>query len=174
MAMVPHQDNYQVCWYHAMACYFAVEDGLCRDPTQQQVYQKVFPKLNAIQNSAASRKLTGTIRKFIPAGVSDEVRKSFSAKSMRKAAINCMAAHPSIGYYESHVHSGHAKASSQEHYIDRESLVLSITAAKALNEYGDCSSLGTSYSPPNFSWLPSQYEEQLERFISELYNFEIG
>jgi hypothetical protein len=82
MAMVLHCYNYKICWYHAMACYFAVEDGLFRTPSQSHFAQKVFPNLNKLQDGAASRKLTDLIRKFIPKGVSAEVRNSFSAKSM--------------------------------------------------------------------------------------------
>jgi hypothetical protein len=90
MAMIPHRFNYRVDFYHAMACFFCVEDGLFWKPDQKSCYQKAFPNLHNIKDGAFSRKLTDLIRKYIPNGASDEVRNSFSAKSTRRGAINYM------------------------------------------------------------------------------------
>jgi hypothetical protein len=168
--MVPHRHNYRVCFFHAMACYYAVEDGLFRDQSHSQCSQKVFPNLNKIQDSAVSRKLTELIRKFIPNGVSNEVRKSFSAKSMRKGAINYMAAHHAVDYFQSHVRSGHTFGTSQEHYIDRGSLVLSIEAGKALNEYDESAFRNVQSTPPNFDMMPMAQKEDVEKYIDMLYS----
>jgi hypothetical protein len=125
--------------------------------------------LHNIKDGAVSRKLTDLIRKYIPNGASDEVRNSFSAKSMRKGAINYMAAHASTDYYESHVRYGHSFGTSQENYIDRNSLVLSVTAGKALNNYSESSHFLTPHSPPNFEIFGPTQEENVEKLIDELY-----
>jgi hypothetical protein len=133
--------------------------------------KKVFPDLHKINDSSVTKKLSETIRKFIPKSVSKDVRNSFSAKSMRKGAINYMAAHTSTDFYESHVRSGHALGTSQENYIDRQALVFSITAAKALNSYGESAFACNPYSPPNFECLGVAYgvQSMVDEFITELY-----
>jgi hypothetical protein len=82
---------------------------------------------------------------------------------MRKGAINYMAAHASTDCYESHVRSGHSFGTSQESYIDQNSLVLSVTAGKALNNYSKSSHFLTPHAPPNFEILgPTQEENMLK------------
>jgi hypothetical protein len=154
---------------NAMACYSAVEDGLNGDASQIACSQRVFPNLNKIQNAAVSRKLTDCIQKYIPQGVSNDVRNSFSAKSMRKGAINYMAGHVSCKFYESHVCSGHSLGTSQENYIDRKALVLSVTAGKAISSFRETSFYCNIYHPPGFDILGLFQQENVEKIIDELY-----
>ena len=61
-------------------------------------------------------------------------------------------------------------SSLQENHIDREALVLSITAAKALNGYGASSASATVIiEPPNFDWMSPENLASLERFMGKLY-----
>jgi hypothetical protein len=46
MAMIPHRFNCRVDFYHAMACFFCVENGLFWKPDQKSCHQKVFPNLH--------------------------------------------------------------------------------------------------------------------------------
>lgn len=87
-----------------MACYFAVDDGLWRSPKEEATcVQSVFLKLHAISERTVTKRLTKNIRKYIPPKVSDSVRTSFLAWSMRKATLNYMALHladPATDYCE--------------------------------------------------------------------------
>ncbi|CAJ1933951.1 unnamed protein product, partial [Cylindrotheca closterium] len=67
MPMVPDK-SYLVCFYHAIACYFALEDGLYRNETQQADghYDFLFPSLQKIGNNSVAKKVGSIIKTNLP------------------------------------------------------------------------------------------------------------
>jgi hypothetical protein len=96
MAMVADHENWLVDFYHAIGCFWAVEDGLFRSDMNDPAAQFVFPKLHELRDSGVAKKLTQVIRKNMPASMPQELKRQYSVKSMRQGAITELAVHKAL------------------------------------------------------------------------------
>ena len=107
MCNVKDPDNFEVDWYHAMGCCYACEGGLMiPEGSDARCHDFVFPSLHDVVDGTVASELTTAIRNNLPQGLGDDIKKQYSSKSMRKADITLMVAHPLVDYFSAHACSG--------------------------------------------------------------------
>ena len=86
MPMVPRKCGWELDFYHQLASYFAVENGLHRSDQQIQdgLENVVFLDLHRFKDEGVTKKISRTLQNNLPNGCPSDVAKSYSAKSMRK------------------------------------------------------------------------------------------
>ena len=166
MPMGPNRDDWVTDFYHAMGRYWMMEKGLLRTAADVGVGTYVFPSLHSLKDSSVTSQLTGLIRKHLPEGMSSTDRTNFSCKSMRIASQTEMAANPQVGFYESHARSGHSLGTSQESYLDRTCMALSMRAMRSLCGWKENNVVKIL---PRLEWLGGHNQEEAERFVEEMF-----
>lgn len=167
MPMVPHKMHYICDFYHCLASFWSVENGLWRDHTMHKSNASyVFPDLHALNDSSVARKITGIIRDNIPAGCPDNIKKSYSAKSLCRGAITQLATHPGCSTMDVCGRSGHSTGTNLDSYLDQSYIVRGLRGAKVLNEYIN---IEAETAVPRLEALGSSALETMNHFISLLY-----
>lgn len=137
MAMVADRENWLVDFYHAIGCFWAMEDGLFHSDMNDPAAQFVFPKLHEFRDAGVAKMLTQVIHKNMPEGMPEELKTDYSMKSMRQGAITELAVHKDIGLFESTGHSGHSTGTSQDSYLDRNCIALHLPAGVIFAQWDD-------------------------------------
>ena len=88
MPMVVDADSWENCIYHALASYFAVEDGLFCDSKSSKCVTRLFPIFTSLMDNTISKKLSATIRDNLPPQCPKDLKNSFLGKSICQATIN--------------------------------------------------------------------------------------
>jgi hypothetical protein len=105
-----------------------VEDGLFGSDMNDPTAPFIFPKLHELCDNGVASKLTRAIRKNFPAGMQEELKKEYSIKSTQRGVITELAVHKDIRLFESTGHSGHSTGTSQDGYLDKNSIALGLPA----------------------------------------------
>jgi hypothetical protein len=110
-------DSFYFDWYANMGAFFMCEDGLARDEDQVRKGQmnSLFPSLQDVSNNTVTKKLTTAIRSSLD-GVPNDIRKKFSARSLRKGMITEIAMTSFITIIEVCARSGHSTGICIEPY----------------------------------------------------------
>ena len=166
MPMGPNKSDWVTDFYHAMGRYWFMEKGLLRREPDAATTTFVFPSLHQMANSSVSQCLTNSIRKNLPEELASEEHVKYSCKSMRSASQTEMAAHPSVGFYESHARSGHSIGTSQESYVDRRSLAASLRPMRSLCGWEENL---TTKRLPRLECLGSHNQEEAKRFLKQMF-----
>ena len=167
MCNVKDPDNFEVDWYHAMGCFYACEGGLMiPEGSDASHHDFVFPSLHDVVDGTVASQLTTAICNNLPQGLGDDIKKQYSSKSMRKAGITLMVAHPLVYYFSAHAHSGHSTGGHLDDYIEMVGIRLSMAPMKALNGY---SNHQKSPVPASFSCLGDAATPKVELALSKLF-----
>ena len=166
MPMGPNKDDWVTDFYHAMGRYWCLEKGLLRTDGNVSAGSYVFPRLHCMRDNSVTSQMTGFIRKNLPEGMSSRERSMYSCKSMRMAAQTEMAANPAVGFYESHARSGHSLGTSQESYIDRSCMALSLRAMRSLCGWKENNVVKRL---PRLEALGGHNQSEAERFLEEMF-----
>jgi len=75
-------------WFCNMGAYWMCDDGLARNAEQIHKVQmnSVFPNLHDVNNASVAKKLRNAVRSSLD-GMPHDIRKKYSAKSIRKGMI---------------------------------------------------------------------------------------
>ena len=105
MCNVKDPNNIEVDWYHAMGCFYACE-GVLMIPkySDSSCHDFVFPSLHDVVDGTVASQLTTAIHDNLPQGLGEDIKEQCSSKSMRKACITVMVAHPFMDYFSAHAH----------------------------------------------------------------------
>lgn len=165
MAMVPDSESYHCDFYHALGSFFAVENGLFRTHADGPKSNFVFPSLHALRDAGVTSLLTTIIRDNLPAETPAQLKKSFKAKSMRRASITELALHPQIGLFESTGRSGHSTGTTQDSYIDKMCIAVSLPGGRALSGWKN---VRDGALPPRIACLSNDEIAKVQKFIEKL------
>lgn len=164
--MAPSKFGYACDPYHALGSFWCCENGLFRSDSDEELKYFVFMDLHSMRDDKVSTNMTKLLRKHLPDEVPKDELKSFSAKSARIGAINELAIHRDIGYYESHARTGHSTGSNQDAYFDRKVIGNTIPGGYCLGGWSDVRS---RKSLPNFECLGTHVGSDVTRFIDGMF-----
>ena len=163
-------DSFYFDWYANMGAFFMCEDGLARDEDQVRKGQmnSVFPSLQDVSNNAVTKRLTAAIRASLD-GVPNDIRKKFSAKSLRKGTITEIAMTSFITIIEVCARSGHSTGTCIESYMDAMNPLRSLPAANALHG----NPLNMKPVMPQMDAVGRPNREQVEKLMDELFRVDV-
>jgi hypothetical protein len=98
----PDRDSFLCDFYHAMGCFFAVEDGLFRTEKQVDCYKFTFPDLHGMKNESVTKLLTKILRSH----TAPELKASTTARGLRSGSNTILATHPDITVPEQFARGG--------------------------------------------------------------------
>jgi hypothetical protein len=153
--------------YHALGCYWCLENGLFRTPRlvngQSRItgYDKLlFPSIRVHSDNWLARKITEVLRMFLP----ESIEKWVTSRSLRKGSTTTMAIHPDLDHKFVLLRSGHSSRENDRFYI-ASTVAGSLPGFKVLS--GWAHPHASVYSPRLDSLLmPS---ETVDKFISSLF-----
>ena len=166
MPMVADREDWLIDFYHSHACFWAVEDGLFRSDMNDPTAPFVFPRLHELRDNGVASKLTRVIRKNLPAGMPEELKKQYSIKSTRRGVITELAVHKDIGLFESTGRSGHSTGTTQDSYLDKNSIALGLPAGVVLAHWDNAR---MQVFPPRLETLGPHAQEHVENLIKFLF-----
>jgi hypothetical protein len=62
MLFGPDFKSFLFDFYHSFGCFFSIEDGLYRSPSEEKIAKYIFPKLHSMTNNSVATKLTNALR----------------------------------------------------------------------------------------------------------------
>ena len=126
MSNIKDPDNLEVDWYHAMGSFYACEGGLMIPEGSDASHPDfVLPSAHDVVDHTVASQLTTAIHNNLPQGLGEDNKKQYSSKSMRKASITLMVAHPFVDYFSGHACSGHSTVGHLDDYIEMVGIGLS-------------------------------------------------
>lgn len=136
---------YCLCPFFALGVYFML-GGLRREHVEDEIKDFMFPHLHAMKKESVARKLTRSIQKNINA--EEEVKKSYTSRSMRKGTMTENRMHPDLSSQEEYARSGHTPP---EHNLNAEGYIeftpaMNAPAGLAVAGYSDCHKKVVPYS----------------------------
>jgi len=153
-------EYYAVDIYHSWGC-FIMEGGLRRPNPSDPRMKCIFPSLQSLPNEGVTRKVTEMLKKL-----SDEKTKKWtSAKSLRKAFNNVLAANPLIDQDKHRMLSGHSRGDTTDSYV--QSLpCLTMPPARAIVEWPNPHEM---VYPPTLDALGASNVEKVANLIRCLF-----
>ena len=133
MPMLPDKKHYLLCIYHCLGSFWTVEDGLFRDetdPSSSATY--LFPLLRGFKDNSVAKRILNTIRNILPDNTPEELKKSYSGKSLRQAGITFLLLGHSLSYTDVTGRSGHDSNTTVDTYQDKTNIATGMRAAKLL------------------------------------------
>jgi len=169
MPMLVDKHHYSVCFYHSIGCYFAVEHGLARDGTLEEYSSFLFPNLHSVKDKQVAEKITLIIQSNLPSRCPQKLKKSFTGKSIRQAAITQILMDPYSTYTDCAGRSGHDSGTTIDSYEDKMNISIAIRGGKLLANYR----ADAEFRVPSIDCLPSAAVERMEEklFIIHLPEF---
>lgn len=119
MPVFPNKSTYETDVYHALGSWWLVEGGLHRTAAEQGYPTFLFPSLHRIQNNSVSKKITTIIRDTLPAGITQQLRKGYSAKSLRKGSVTQLMMTPGLALSDICGRSGHSTGAKSTRMLTR-------------------------------------------------------
>jgi len=162
-------ENWYKDWYCAMGMFALCEDGLYRSPSQKNagLEQVVFPLLYGRKDEGATTIVTESIRSGLPA----DVKKFYSAKSLRQGGINQATKHKDMNYFFLSALTGHAgDNNSSQYYIDPTDVGRTVPALNALHGRKD---LKTPIAIPTLDALGSADKATAMKFMDKVFKCNI-
>ena len=153
-------------WYFTMGMFALCENGLYRTPSQKNggMEHVVFPLLHGRKDEGATTLVTETIRSALP----EDVKKYYSAKSLRQGGINRVTQHPDMNYFFLSALTGHAgDNNSSQYYIDSTDVGRCVPALNALHGKRD---LKTPIAIPTLDALGPADKATARKFMDEVFN----
>jgi len=153
-------------WFCNIGAFWMCNDGLARNADQISKGQMnaVFPNLHDVSNAYVAKKLTNAVRCSLER-VPHEIRKKFSAKSIRKGMITEIAMSPFITLFNVCARSGHWSGTSLESYMDCMNPLRSLPADNALHG----NPLNMEPVMPDIDAVGGGNREQVEALLEELF-----
>jgi len=87
MPMLVSKGEYEACFYHSLGSYWACEAGLSRDTSQTDIESFLFPAFHNVLDTTVADKIAAMIQSNLPANCPTKLKKQYTGKSIRKAAI---------------------------------------------------------------------------------------
>lgn len=168
----PPDMRYLMCILHSLGCYWAIEDGLYRsaDAIKKGNEKAVFPCLYETANNYVSTKISNIIKDNLPAGTPDNIKKLFSAKSLRIGGVSTLIHHPEMTTLQACARSGHATGTTLERYFDEASIMRGIPAALAMHGY---KSLKAEVKMYRLSCLGDSLQSSTDKLVKNLFRISI-
>lgn len=133
MPMFPRNGGYLTDWYHCLGSFFACEGGLFRPSTvSSSSATYLFPHFQGMKDNSVANKIMNTIRNILPSSIADDLKKSFSGKSLRVAAATFLLMTVGLNYTDVCGRTGHDSGTTVDTYQDKECIVTGMRGGKAL------------------------------------------
>ena len=102
MPMVPDACLWQLDWFHALGCHWAVDKALIRSSLNKKdgTYNALFPSLHRCSENKIADRISGIIRNNLPRGTPKSVVTGLSSRSVRKSSVTEISLHPQCGIFE--------------------------------------------------------------------------
>jgi hypothetical protein len=120
MVFGPDSELFHCDIYHALGCYWCLENGLFRTPrvvNGQGIitgYDRLlFPSVRMHSDNWLARKITDVLRMFLPKCM----EKWVTSRSLRKGSTTTMAIHPNLDHKFVLLRSGHSSRDNDRFYI---------------------------------------------------------
>ena len=81
MPMISSAYSLELDWYHALGCFYAVENGLVRGDLTTATSDFVFERLHSVRDAHVVAQLTSSIRQSLPDDTPKDMKDSLSSKS---------------------------------------------------------------------------------------------
>ena len=135
MPVYPNKSTYETDVYHALGSWWLVEGGLHRTAAEQGYHTFLFPSLHRIRNDSVTKKITTIIRDTLPERINQQLRKGYSAKSLRKGSVTQLMMTPGLALSDICGRSGHSTGANIDSYADKRNVMLGLRGGKALAEW---------------------------------------
>ena len=158
-----YADGYLCDIYHAMGCFFAVEDGLFRvDPTKKREARVAFPDLKGVSTDTVASRMT----KLIRAHSAPQLKQRNQSRSIRVGSNTTLASHRDV-LPEEQRNAGGFKSSFNSDLYTRMNPKLGMTAANALAGHKNAQKM---VYPPSLDSLVGLVDaDSLDQFMQSLY-----
>ena len=163
----PDPRSYECDFYHALGCYWIIDNGLFRNPAEADPSLKaainfVFPHCHCARDSQVAQTLTAVLKELSP----EALKKTTTSKGLRRGSNTQMAAHRQVTFHEQQARGGWSTGSRSDVYADFVPS-MSYIAGLCLSGYKNC--LRNPVMPPRLEcvMLPTGYTWQL--IIDEFY-----
>ena len=135
MPMLVSKGEYEACFYHSLGSYWACEAGLSRDTSQTDIESFLFPAFHDVLDTTVADKIAAMIQSNLPANCPKKLKKQYTGKSIRKAAITTMLMDPDSSFTDCAGRSGHASGTQLDSYEDKMNIAIAIRGGKILAGY---------------------------------------
>ena len=105
MPMGASNIHFLLDFYHALGCFWAIENGLYRHSSQEHCRTWLFPSLVQYSNNYIATKIKSYVQSYLPwknekdgVEISQELKKEYSGKSLREAAITLLIANHQVSH----------------------------------------------------------------------------
>jgi len=168
MPMVSDKVSWLFDFYHYFGSYFCVENGLYRseEDVKKGRMNMVFPSLMNVHEKSTTRQLTTILQSNLPSTCPQKIRKSYTARSLRKGTITELTTDGRMTSFDVCARSGHSTGTSLDYYIDKNNVSYSVRAAKARAGYKN---LNAPSKVPNIDSLGSELQCQLRNLMEKLF-----
>jgi hypothetical protein len=167
MPMLVSKFEYHGCFYHCVGSYWAVEDGLSRDESQKDTESFLFPVLHEVLDTTVADKIAAIIQSNLPEKCPQKLKKQYTGKSIRQAAITTMLMDPESTFTDCAGRSGHASGTQLDSYEDKMNIAIAIRGGKILAGYRP----NAECHVPSLNYLPS---DDVARFEEKVFINDVG
>lgn len=137
--MIHNRLGWNYDWFHAMGCYWAVENGLYRSDSEKEKGWEygMFPQLLKVQPRGASKKVQTAMRNNLPTGTPEHIAKLITGKSVRYAAVTETYAHGDVSGPQGAARTGHSIGNTGDVYKRKMNPHNGICALRARSGYNN-------------------------------------
>ncbi len=159
---------YCLCPYFGLAVYFMF-GGARRDGVSEAKKDFMFPSLHKMNKNSVA----GHVTRFIQSNISDpELKKRYTSRSTRKAAMTENRMHPDLDILEEYARSGHTAPgmnSNAEGYIE-STPGMNAPGGMALAGYNNCHVKPVPFS---FECLGTEMKPVVDRLVAALFKVDV-
>jgi hypothetical protein len=168
MPMVCDKIHWVFDFYHSLACYFMLERGLFRseDEIKEGRLNVVFPSLLNVNDRSTTTQVTKIIQANLPTSCPLELKKTYTATSIRKGVITALACDGRLTIFDVCARTGHSTGTSVDHYIDKNNVAYSLRAAKARAGYLN---LNAPSAVPKLDSLGLAVNDQIKQLMDKVF-----
>lgn len=139
MIMLVSKGEYEACFYHCLGLgsywAWACEAGLSRDTSQTDIESFLSPAFHDVLDTTVADKIAAMIQSNLPANCPAKLKKQYTGKSIRKAAITTMLMDPDSTFTDCAGRSGHASGTQLDSYENKRNIAIAIRGGKILAGY---------------------------------------
>jgi hypothetical protein len=126
----------------------------------------LFPDLHSYQNNGVSKKITAILHENLPQGCPNDLKDSYSAKSLRKGSITELMTHQKLTGLDVCGRSGHSTGTTLDTYADKSFTVRGLRGGKALAHYRD---VDANIKVPRLECLGGHTTTVVEALLDKLF-----
>ena len=166
MTFVSDANTYQSDIFHALGCFFALDDGLFRSIEAKSclVGGFVFPSLHNIADKTVGANMTKLLQKFVPKEQAS-LKSRISSRSLRRGATTVLNVHKDVTFSEALARGGWSSGTNMDVYFVVNTAA-TLAGAKALSGWA---SARAQVYPPQLSVLGEHNRARLDSFMDHLF-----